>query len=837
MSGGSGLPGPKQTGTRPKSRGEAGLAGGDIGLAGIVREHRAVTESLALLRGQLASGGQQRARQQQQQQQQAATRPVSVLAARERTREVEALRARLRKLEEPSYGGEWAGVPGWGTGESPGGGASPAPALHHSPAPALLAESELERSLALLTAQYEKTPSQEEVSSAEKADSELGMPPAMAPLNNTEGVRLARELRDKRAQLEQLMKKNVFHTNVNEAPAGPAEVGVERGRSKDINRQQGSLADSPGQQLARLQDQVTRLKAELDRLSQPRREESPVHAPTPSAVSAQLAQLSNSANQLYSSVWGLQREVAGLGERLESLERAGTGQRETAEPDSGQTRQCDETWPAQPSNHNLNLWAGPEQDWPGFPGPAWPEPHQQHFSPFPSRHLWNSLQASPGFSNPLHPNLGIFGPNFHGVSETDSGVSSGALNNQVAPGLRANNYHDNFRSFSRQNRLSGAAAPTRQAGGRPAPSQEAANNLSVGAGAGSVPRQRRKYKINREQNRSGCGAGAESGLGAERRRGEGEAAIPAVETDSLTRNIYSQVGALIQQHDRAPELLARLLQDLTALGHRDRRTDNRNLEPADTADTSSFTSEGTRSSPAGRPSRSKVASKRLSFPAGPGERSSSDTAGGPGPDPGWAAPPHAVPKNQQRNLISRERDSRRLAAGAGAGAGWPGRPAALLPRNMQPEEDRPAEQDGFINIQLELGGPGEARLADMAEAELAEADQAGQVESLPGSEGGAGPELSSLHHHGHEAGAGVGFPVRDFELPALRPINQQGLDRVPIRLGASSSPAWPGPPLQLDRLDQLRHTEEDAVASIVEDVLASSPELANNRNADMPPSP
>ena len=37
-------------------------------------------------------------------------------------------------------------------------------------------------------------------------------------------------------------------------------------------------------------------------------------------------------------------------------------------------------------------------------------------------------------------------------------------------------------------------------------------------------------------------------------------------TDSLTKNIYSQVGALIQQNDRAPELLARLLQDLTLLG-------------------------------------------------------------------------------------------------------------------------------------------------------------------------------------------------------------------------------------------------------------------------------
>ena len=32
-------------------------------------------------------------------------------------------------------------------------------------------------------------------------------------------------------------------------------------------------------------------------------------------------------------------------------------------------------------------------------------------------------------------------------------MSTGALNNTVPPGIRANNYWDNFRSFSRQNRL------------------------------------------------------------------------------------------------------------------------------------------------------------------------------------------------------------------------------------------------------------------------------------------------------------------------------------------------------------------------------------------------
>ena len=74
--------------------------------------------------------------------------------------------------------------------------------------------------------------------------------------------------------------------------------------------------------------------------------------------------------------------------------------------------------------------------------------------------------------------------------------------------------------------------------------------------------------------------------------------------DSLTKNIYSQVGALIQQNDRAPELLARLLHYLTLLEQQDREREdlghtfwswymaaNMNLN---NVDTSSYTSEDTR---------------------------------------------------------------------------------------------------------------------------------------------------------------------------------------------------------------------------------------------------
>ena len=61
---------------------------------------------------------------------------------------------------------------------------------------------------------------------------------------------------------------------------------------------------------------------------------------------------------------------------------------------------------------------------------------------------WNNFFSNQG---------GIIGGSESGVSTTGTG-NSGALNNTVLPGIRANNYWDNFRSFSRQNRLSSAVA-------------------------------------------------------------------------------------------------------------------------------------------------------------------------------------------------------------------------------------------------------------------------------------------------------------------------------------------------------------------------------------------
>ena len=515
------------------------------------------------------------------------------------------------------------------------------------------------------------------------------------------------------------MKKNVLTTSVNESNYS--------GRNKKNNDRSWCEVTNPGQELYKLGDQVTRLKEELERLSQPM----PSSAETPSqSVTSQISQLSVSVNQLYSGLWSLQREVSHISDRLAVVERrerraslSSASQGEAAQP------------------------------------PAWHS--HQHFSPYPSSQLWNSLQSSPSLNNPLH--LGeMFPPNFN-ISETDSGVSSGALNNQpgVSPGVRANNYYDNFRSFSRQNRLAGS-------GHQPAQSSEPANNVNNGS-----VRPRRKYKINREHNKD---SSDQSNL---RRRTEGANPVLAANTltvstapssshlpgtDSLTNNIYSQVGALIQQHDRAPELLARLLQDLTLLGQQE--SSNMNLD----LDTSSFTSEetrDTRDSDNTRRPRSKVAGKRLT--SGP----QSGFSGGAGWPPVWSpvggAGSVAVPKNQQKNLISRERDSRRMA-------GWRER---MLPRNMQDREE--TDQETFINIQLELPEDSqEPDGSDQAETEeLAEADQSQEVTHH---------HRAVWVHHG-ETDDRDSRDTRDiFQSEAVRDShNHQGLDRVPIRLPSTTA--------------------------------------------------
>jgi len=610
----------------------------------------------------------------------------------------------------------------------------------------------MERNLALLTAQYEKTSQDEDplelspghilannslernldpVDAGEtrpgvrnglnkSSDTLDTMPPAMSILNNSsDTVKLARELRHKRDQLEELMKKNVFSTGVNESfDNSRNQIRVkDNNRYGDTNR--ASLSDvlnrdlssrnlgpildqaphqgysSSEDQVARLQEQVDKLKLALERLTL---SSSMSQVPTntcnsniqsnETVTASQLSQLSVSINQLYSGMFALQRDVSYLTERLSSMETRATGVRR----ESVQSSHEDNPDPLE--RHTSGDWTG------GHPNTvhqqSW-DPHH-HFSPYPSRELWNSLQQSPGFNNPLHLGVGMFPPNFH-VSETDSGVSSGALNNQVSPGIRANNYYDNFRSFSRQNRLS---APPLASAASAVPLQHQSNAEQTANNANnSGTKPRRKYKINREQNRdsSNRGTSEQSNL---RRRTEGANPVLAANTytsptsdpatDSLTKNIYSQVGALIQQNDRAPELLARLLQDLTLLGQ-DANRDGNNMN-LDTADTSSFTSEDTRDTrdsdynrhlPRSSHSRSKVAGKRLTSGPQSGfaapvvsqthshfENDQCIVSGANGASSLWSGSNNgnngnngasvAVPKNQQKNLISRERDSYKKSA-------------------------------------------------------------------------------------------------------------------------------------------------------------------------------
>ena len=120
---------------------------------------------------------------------------------------------------------------------------------------------DMERNLAMLAAQYEKTSQDQEPDqeldpghlavknsrerldrSTEALDSlvTMPMPPAMAILNNSsDTVKLARELRHKRDQLEELMKKNVFRSGLNESASGSAGLTLTRSRVKDSNNRSG----------------------------------------------------------------------------------------------------------------------------------------------------------------------------------------------------------------------------------------------------------------------------------------------------------------------------------------------------------------------------------------------------------------------------------------------------------------------------------------------------------------------------------------------------------------------------------------------------------------------
>ena len=146
----------------------------------------------------------------------------------ERTHEIRVLRSRLRELES------MVGVMEGSRGRDEGG---------------LVGESlEVERSLAMLTAQYEKAGAdcdhlEDELNCS--LPSGLAVPPPMDQLNNAsrveESVRLARELRARKEQLERLVQKNTFPSNCNELPGEPRREG---GRRKETNVAGGQYGGS-----------------------------------------------------------------------------------------------------------------------------------------------------------------------------------------------------------------------------------------------------------------------------------------------------------------------------------------------------------------------------------------------------------------------------------------------------------------------------------------------------------------------------------------------------------------------------------------------------------------
>merc|ERR1712243_90032 len=158
------------------------------------------------------------------------------------------------------------------------------------------------------------------------------------------------------------MKKNVFSTGVNESfDNSRNQIRVkDNNRYGDTNR--ASLSDvlnrdlssrnlgpildqaphqgysSSEDQVARLQEQVDKLKLALERLTL---SSSMSQVPTntcnsniqsnETVTASQLSQLSVSINQLYSGMFALQRDVSYLTERLSSMETRATGVRRESE--------------------------------------------------------------------------------------------------------------------------------------------------------------------------------------------------------------------------------------------------------------------------------------------------------------------------------------------------------------------------------------------------------------------------------------------------------------------------------------------------------------------------
>ena len=201
----------------------------------------------------------------------------------------------------------------------------------------------------------------------------------------------------------------------------------------------------------------------------------------------QIQQLTQSLNQCFQALLTIQRDVATLQHNFE-------------ESSSKQSA----------ANNHLedNLDSVSQQR--DYDNPSWDFDFPRHSgdtSSRPSNDPWNNYFAESRLM----------------TTGSESGLSTGALNNTVPPGMRANNYWDNFRSFSRQNRLqssnlAGLSPVVAQVTPRqvqptlhlPHSPIRNANNSTTSDPLMDAPepyfstgRPRRKQKINREHNVSG----------------------------------------------------------------------------------------------------------------------------------------------------------------------------------------------------------------------------------------------------------------------------------------------------------------------------------------------
>lgn len=137
------------------------------------------------------------------------------------------------------------------------------------------------------------------------------------------------------------------------------------------------------------------------------------------------------------------------------------------------------------------------------------------------------------------------------------------LNNQVPPGNRANNYWDNFRSYSRQNLLSGRNKSNEGsiAESLPAPRPSAQTD--------NLRRRKENHslgnaQVNGTQMHSGEISGSLNSCRS-RRRYNSNLKADATAVFSLEQSIYSELETVIAQAERSPQLLLQLLTQLKNL--------------------------------------------------------------------------------------------------------------------------------------------------------------------------------------------------------------------------------------------------------------------------------